>query len=236
MNSRSFSALWLQRLLHAAVLLSLLFSPLQSIAAHVPPPAPPAPVAPAIPSTGLYRTTVTLRTPADWTRLEGLGVVVLEERTAGGRTADQRKNTDQESAQSVFFRSSVAILAGEDQLEALARLCFEPRSTDELGALVMAHAQEKPWLVAGVRWLVAEIATDQQKGTDQEAAQSASFRSSAALTPELRAGLAALTSVDDDADDLTNPIRSTASGYRAGARPGRLSVGGCTAFIRPGFL
>ncbi|MFQ5813679.1 MAG: hypothetical protein ACE5I2_10910, partial [Anaerolineae bacterium] len=150
MNSRSFSALWLQRLLHAAVLLSLLFSPLQSIAAHVPPPAPPAPVKPGTPeSTGLYRTTVTVRTPADWARLERLGVVVLEEITAQGRTADWQETADQGIDQSAASRQSAVILAGEDQLEALARLRFEPRSTDELGALVMAHAQEKPWLVAG---------------------------------------------------------------------------------------
>lgn len=45
----------------------------------------------------------------------------------------------------------MAIIADEEQLEALARLRFEPRGTDELGALVMAHAEAKPWLVAGVR-------------------------------------------------------------------------------------
>jgi len=160
MNTRSFPRLRLQRLLHAFVLLSLLFSPLQSIAAYAPLPAPPDSVGrvanssyDASPS-GLYRTTVTLRTPADWARLEELGVVVLEERAAGKRATDQQKNTDGRAAQSVLFRSSAAIiLADADQLEALARLRFEPRSTDELDALVMAHAAEKPWLVAGVRRL-----------------------------------------------------------------------------------
>ncbi|MFQ5813681.1 MAG: hypothetical protein ACE5I2_10920 [Anaerolineae bacterium] len=104
----------------------------------------------APPSLQLFRTTVTLRTPADWTRLEELGVVVLEE-----TATDQQKYTVDEVTQSVSFRSSVVILADDDQLEALARLRFEPRSTDELGARVMALAQAMPWLVAGLRPLLA---------------------------------------------------------------------------------
>jgi len=87
-------------------------------------------------STGLYRITVTLRTPADWNRLEQLGVVVLE-RTARGRTADGQENADRKGVKSAASRTSAVILADADQLEALARLRFEPRGTDELGALVM---------------------------------------------------------------------------------------------------
>jgi hypothetical protein len=88
MKSQSFRTLGLQRGLHALVLLSLLFSPLQSVAAYSPAPAPPTPVEPDTPSAGLYRTTVMLRTPADWMRLEELRVVVL--RTTDGRTTDRR--------------------------------------------------------------------------------------------------------------------------------------------------
>ena len=77
---------------------------------------------------------------------------MLGERAEQERATDQQKNTDGRAAQSVPFRSSAAIiLADADQLEALARLRFEPQGTDELDALVMAHAAEKPWLVAGVR-------------------------------------------------------------------------------------
>ncbi len=149
-------------------------------------------------SSGLYRTQVTVRTPADWARLEKLGVVVL-------RTADQQKDADNESAQSASFWQSAVILADADQLETLARLRFEPQGTDELGMLVTAHAQAKPWLAASLRPLLAERAADQQKSADRRLDPSVSFRKSAViLTPELKAGLTTLSSVDDDADGLTN--------------------------------
>jgi len=69
-------------------------------------------------ATGLYRTTVMLRTLSDWARLEKLGVVVLEE-----IAADEQKNADSKIAPSASFHQSAAIvLADEEQLEALARL------------------------------------------------------------------------------------------------------------------
>jgi hypothetical protein len=74
-------------------------------------------------SSGLYRTQVAVRQPADWARLERLGVTVLEQ-----------------------GEDWALVLVDEDQLETLARLRFEPQSTDELGMLVTAHAQAKPWL------------------------------------------------------------------------------------------
>ncbi|MBS1253067.1 MAG: hypothetical protein MAG451_02112 [Anaerolineales bacterium] len=87
----------------------------------------------------------------------------------------------------------MAIIADEEQLEALARLRFEPRGTDELGALVMAHAEAKPWLVAGVRRLLAERAAgdrtaDCQEDADLSLSLSASSWQSAVLSPELKAG------------------------------------------------
>jgi hypothetical protein len=72
-------------------------------------------------SSGLYRTRVAVRQPADWSRLERLGVTVLEQ-----------------------GEDWALVLADEDQLETLARLRFEPQGTDELGMLVTAHAQAKP--------------------------------------------------------------------------------------------
>jgi hypothetical protein len=38
------------------------------------------------------------------------------------------------------------VLADTDQLEALARLRFEPRRTDDVDALIAGHARAKPWL------------------------------------------------------------------------------------------
>ena len=76
-------------------------------------------------SSGLYRTRVAVRQPADWARLERVGVTVLEQ-----------------------GEDWALVLVDEDQLETLARLRFEPQSTDELGMLVAAHAQAVPWLAA----------------------------------------------------------------------------------------
>ncbi|MBS1253068.1 MAG: hypothetical protein MAG451_02113 [Anaerolineales bacterium] len=104
MNGSPFTSRRTQRALHVVVLLTFLLSPLQSIAAYAPPPAPPAPAEPGMPaSTGLFRTTVTVRTPADWRRLEELGVVVLARRAAQGRAADQQKYTDNKVTQSAVF-------------------------------------------------------------------------------------------------------------------------------------
>jgi len=102
MNSHAFRSLRLQRILHALVLLALLLSPLHSMAAYSPPPAPSQPVEPGMAATGLYRTTITLRTPADWARLEKLGVAVLE------TTADGRRPTAETTADGYIELASSA--------------------------------------------------------------------------------------------------------------------------------
>jgi hypothetical protein len=55
---------------------------------------------------------------------------------------------------------SAVILAGEDQLEALARLRFEPQATDELVGLVMGHVLERPWLAMSLVSLLGRKKTD----------------------------------------------------------------------------
>jgi hypothetical protein len=141
-------------------------------------------------SSGLYRTRVAVRQPADWARLERVGVVVL-------RTADVQKDTDQLHPESASFRQSAVILADEDQLETLARLRFEPQGTDELGMLVMAHAQAKPWLTAVLAALTPSPSPYQGEGRPKAGVR-------VSLTLEQKAGLSALTSVDDVWDGLTN--------------------------------
>ena len=134
---------------------------------------------------GLYRTRVAVRQPADWARLEKLGVVVLQQ---GDGWA--------------------LVLADEDQLEALARLRFEPQGTDELGALVAAHAQAKPWLATSLQPLLAKAVALERVGRDAISPYEDTLADLRAamrgLTAEQKAGLAALSSVDDDADGLTN--------------------------------
>ena len=164
------------------------------------------------PSSGLYRTRVAVRQPADWARLEKLGVVVLE----GARHGFPTDYTDSTGG---GFRASVpesvSVLADEEQLEALARLRFEPQATDELGLLVSAQDQGKGWLRASLRPLLERGAAlqalkaqasvaEQATVAAVDAAQAELRAAMHALTAEQQAGIAALTSVDDDADGLTN--------------------------------
>jgi len=147
-------------------------------------PLHPSPSSPPPPS-GLYRTRVAVRQPFDWTRLETWGIVVLE------RGDDW-----------------ALVLVDEDQLETLARLRFEPQSTDELGMLVAAHAEAKPWLASSLQPLLDQAAVAHSRVeaegasvTEALAGVRASLRT---LTPEQIAGIAALSSVDDDGDGLSN--------------------------------
>ena len=125
-------------------------------------------------SSGLYRTRVAVRQSADWARLERVGVTVLEQ-----------------------GEDWALVLVDEDQLETLARLRFEPQGTDELGMLVTAHAQAKPWLTAVLAALTPSPSPYQGEGRPKAGVR-------VSLTLEQKAGLAALSSVDDDADGLTN--------------------------------
>ena len=165
-----------------------------------PAPLHPGPSAPPLP-TGLYRSRVALRQPADRARLERLGVVVL--------AADEGRKTEDEGLPSfVPDRSSVIVLADEEQLEALARLRFQPQGTDELGALVAAHAQAKPWLATSLRPLLEQAAAARSRLEAEAVAAAEAYADVQALlralTPEQMAGVTALSSVDDDADGLTN--------------------------------
>ncbi|MBC8264262.1 MAG: hypothetical protein H8E47_09090 [Anaerolineales bacterium] len=136
-------------------------------------------------SSGLYRTQVAVRQPSDWARLERMGVTVLEQ-----------------------GEDWALVLVGEDQLETLARLRFEPRGTDELGMLVTAHAQAKPWLAASLRPLLSQAAeVERRKSLRVEGIESAAAdvrQMLQALTVEQQAGVSSLSSIDDDADGLTN--------------------------------
>lgn len=212
----------LHYVLNSLVLLSFLVAPLQPLAqsssqfSHnqveavsiveeqpapegvVSAPEAPEPVGP----TPLFRTQIRIRNSSDWLRLEKLGVVVLE------RTTDAQEDADSDAAQSAFSRESAVVLADEDQLEALARLRFEPRTTDELGGLVMAHAEENPWLAASLRPFLSRAAVVWERaeveGVSRKETLSELRTAMRALTPEIQAALAGLTSLDDDGDGLSN--------------------------------
>jgi PKD repeat protein len=141
---------------------------------------------------GPFRVQVTIAGPYARARLGQLGVVVLQEGDG-----------------------QALVLADDAQLEALARLGFGPRSSDDLGALVSAQGPEKAWPRMSLQPLLRKAATLQSlqtrmKTADLSAAAAvetarADLRAAMrALTPEQTAGIASLSSVDDDADGLTN--------------------------------
>ncbi len=187
------------RLILNLVLVLSLILPSAATAATVVPSADAGATAPpaqtgVIPDSGLYRTRITVAQPYDWTRLQKLGVLVLE------REQDQ----------------SALVLVDGGQLETLARLGFQPDASDELNLLLSAQGPEKDWLRAGLQPLVEQgIALQAQKAVAEAAggevsaqaidAAEAGLRAAlAALAPEQQAGVAASPSVDQDGDGLTD--------------------------------
>lgn len=100
------------------------------------------------------------------------------------------------------------VLVDAEQLETLARLRFEPQSADALEMLVAANSQAKPWLATSLHPLLNQAVMAQRQlttaGSDPVETLDLLRTSVHALTPEQRAGIAALTSMDDDGDGLTN--------------------------------
>ena len=88
---------------------------------------------------------------------------------------------------------TAVVLADADQLESLARLRFEPHASDDADALVAAHAQEQPALATTWGEVRQRIGTDKRMGIAE-----------AGLSAYPLASVAALSSIDDDADGLTN--------------------------------
>jgi hypothetical protein len=148
-------------------------------------------------ASGLYRTTVTVDSPARRARLDALGVVVLREPDPSGFRKPEG--------------STAVVLADAEQLEALACLRFEPAGSDDLAALTAAAGPEQAWLAASLRPLLAQAAAanpsgfPKPAGSTQAAEALTSLRAAMhALTPEQMAGIAASISPDDDGDGLTN--------------------------------
>ena len=218
---------WTHKLWSVIALSGLLFSSFQPIAAARWPITPQTramrsveqPFAQASPS-GLYRTIITLRNPTDWERLEQLGVVVIDPSpglfTTSGRESDSLPRLDEE-----LGLGSAMVLADDAQLEALARLRFEPQATDDLGLMITAQGLAQTWIGASLQPLltraVAVQATAEALGTSlanvsEESVQAAAIEVARtelraamhALTTEQRVGIASLSSVDSDGDGLTD--------------------------------
>jgi len=134
----------------------------------------------------LFRTRIRAETTYQWQKLEMLDITILE------------RNND-----------GALILVDFDQLETLARLGFGPSGTDELTSLTAAQAAAKPWLASSLSPLMTQAAATQTQlastATIERSDALTPLRTAVhALTPEQRAGIASLASVDDDADGLTN--------------------------------
>ncbi|MBU1750130.1 MAG: hypothetical protein KKA73_20795, partial [Chloroflexi bacterium] len=135
------------------------------------------------PPTGPFRTRVTFPNATDRARLTTLGVVVLDE-----------------------WPGWALVLADDEQLEALARLRFQPQATDSVRVLMDAHGQTNPDLKQALQPLLARaVRVPGLARAGSSASARLELRAAMhALTTDQRSGLAALTSVDDDADGLTN--------------------------------
>ncbi len=122
----------------------------------------------AAPTTaGLFRTTVTVDNPSRRARLDALGVIVL----SGGAAAREQGSGGAEVSSPAPLPPSapaqIVVLADAAQLEALARLRFEPRATDDADALVAAHAQGHPALAAAWGELRQRMGTNKRMRADK---------------------------------------------------------------------
>ena len=144
----------------------------------------------------LFRTQITVQTPSQWGRLTQLGVTILEQ-------SDE----------------SAVVLVDYAQLQTLARLPYQPRDTVEFGTLLAASAEQKAWLARSLQPLTLQLqaarnavtaAIDRTATESQaDAATLGALRSAVnSLSGEQRAGLAALPTLDDDGDGLTDTEES----------------------------
>lgn len=136
---------------------------------------------------GLYRTHVVLDSPSRRARLQSLGVVVLHEDPG-----------------------SAWVLADDLQLETLAHLRFQPRTSDELGSLLPTADAAQAWLTRSLQPLLQQgialqgLMTAHAEATTIDSARRELRDALAAMTVEQRAGVTQLVSPDEDLDGLTN--------------------------------
>lgn len=134
---------------------------------------------------GLFRTEVVIEQAYDLTRLDQLGVKVLEQ----GET------------------DAVVLVTG-NQLESLARLGFEPKDTNELGSLVNASPDSSPWLADSLQSsleLAASIAGPELETQQIDVEQDSQLQAVIdGFSAEQLSAVQALPGVDNDADGLTD--------------------------------
>jgi hypothetical protein len=134
----------------------------------------------------LFRTRVTLRQARDIERVEALGALVLAQ-----------------------AEDWALLLVTDEQLQALARLGFGPRRTDELATLIATHRSSsdrtdlqvlEPLLTA-----VQDVSAQPDADTlDTEGAEIRLHRTLQAVTAEQEAVLLALDVIDSDGDGLSD--------------------------------
>jgi hypothetical protein len=143
----------------------------------------------------LFRTTFALARPTQRARLEQLQVTILAEQEA-----------------------QVTAVVDYAQLQALVRLGYQPRQTVALHALVAAGATQKAWLARSLQPLLAQAEVVRNSLTTAFAAGEKGVQAAAALvalrsalntlSPEQRAGLNSLPTLDFDGDGLTDTEES----------------------------
>ncbi|PDV97123.1 CARDB domain-containing protein [Candidatus Chloroploca asiatica] len=140
----------------------------------------------------LFRTEITVQTPAQWARLETLGVTILAHHDV-----------------------NAIVLVDYEQLADLARLRFQPTNSTAYGDLLHAGTEQKPWLIGSLRPLSNRVQRT-RVAIDSPLAMLSTRESPTSpellplrtavqqLSPEQRTALSTLPSLDDDGDGLTN--------------------------------
>ena len=141
-------------------------------------------------NSGLYRTYVTIDQPYDLTRLQDLGIKIL----------------DQES-------DWASVLVSDVQLENLARLGFEPQASNELSLLVLANAESNSWLASSLSAQLDQAisftnSVENAQINGIEADDSTLVGIIEGFSVEQLSGIQALPGVDNDADGLTDTQES----------------------------
>lgn len=140
-------------------------------------------------SSGLFRTNVRIDQPYDLTRLEQMGIEIL--------------NQGEDYA---------LVLVSDGQLESLARLGFEPQSSIDLGLLVEENAETLPWLASSMEASLTqaynltresvEISDEDPEIEEQLIATINEF------SIEQLSAIQSLPAIDSDADGLTDTQES----------------------------
>jgi len=140
-------------------------------------------------SSGLFRTVVRIDQPYDLTRLDDMGIEIL--------------NQGEDQA---------LVLVSDGQLETLARLGFEPQSSIDLGLLVEENAESLPWLASSMEAQLTQaynLTRERTESTEENLEiEEQLVAAIEGFSIEQLSALQSLPGIDSDADGLTDTQES----------------------------